>query len=351
MGEGTRVFLTGATGFIGRHLVDELLRQGCIVEALVRAPESLPACELAAQGARLVLGDVTDRESLREPMGRADVVIHAAGLYELGVAGENRARMTAVNVQGTENVLGLALALRCPRVLHVSSALAYGDSGPQPRDEDFERDTGFASHYEWTKTEAHRIALAHAGRGLPLVIACPNGVVGPNDHSVMGYFLRLHLNHLMPPVAPCPGSVLPLVHVEDLARGLAAAALRGRVGTTYFFSGERTTLRQIFGLWRDEVPGGMTVRLWVPQWTGWLLFAPVGPLLRLAGLSAFLSTETARQAGRHADYVSTRAETELGWAARPAREMWRDIGQEELRLMTQRRGQPLADRLRPLSST
>ena len=288
MGEGTRVFLTGATGFIGRHLVDELLRQGCRVTALVRAPESLPACELAAQGARLVLGDVTDRESMREPMSRADVVIHAAGLYELGVAGNERARMTAVNVQGADNVLGLALELRCPRVLHVSSALVYGDSGRTTRHEDFVRDSPCVSHYEWTKTEAHRVALEYAARGLPLVIACPSGVVGPNDHSVMGYFLRLHLNHLMPPVAPCPESVLPLVHVDDLARGLAAAALRGQAGRVYFFSGERTTLRQIFGLWRDEIPGGMRVRLWVPQWTGWLLFAPVGPLLRLAGLSAFL---------------------------------------------------------------
>jgi hypothetical protein len=74
----------------------------------------------------------------------------------------------------------------------------------------------------------------------------------------------------------------------------------------------------------------------------------VGPLLRLAGLSAFLSAETARQAGRSADFSSARAAAELGWTPRPAREMWAAIGAEELRLMAQPRGQPLAERLRPL---
>lgn len=350
MRDGIRVFVTGATGFIGRRLVDELLRRGCRVVALVRAPEALRAAEIAAQGAQLVAGDVTDRESLREGMARADVVIHAAGVYELGVAGDERQHMTAVNVHGTDNVLGLALELRVPRVLHLSTVMVWGESAGATRDEHFERRAAFASHYEWTKTEAHRLALEYAARGLPLVVACPNGVVGANDHSVMGYFLRLHLNHLMPPLAPCPDTMLPLAHVDDVARGLAAAALQGRPGRTYVFSGERTTLRQIFELWRDEIPGGMAIRWWVPQWTGWLMFAPVGPLLRLAGLSAFLSAETARMAGRDLDFASPRTRTELGWVPRPAREMWRAVGQAERRLMAQRRGQTLAMRLRPLEA-
>lgn len=348
MREGTRVFLTGATGFIGRHLVDELLKQGCRVSALVRVPEGLPACEIAAQGAQLVAGDVTDRESMREAMASADIVIHAAGVYELGVAGAERQHMTAVNVHGTDNVLGLALELGVPRVLYVSTVVAFGGSEGATRDEHFERVSAFASHYEWTKTEAHRIAQEYAQRGLPLVIACPNVVVGPNDHSVMGYFLRLYLNHVMPPVAPCPDTVMPMVHVDDVARALASAALRGRLGRTYLLSGERTTLREVFEIWRDEVPGGMAVRWWVPQWTGWLMFAPVGPLLRLAGLSAFLSAETARMAGRDLDFASTAARQDLGWRPQGARAMWRAIGQAEQKLMAQRRGQTLAMRLRPL---
>jgi nucleoside-diphosphate-sugar epimerase len=174
-------------------------------------------------------------------------------------------------------------------------------------------------------------------------------VVGANDHSVFGYFLRLRLNHLMPPVAPCPDTVMALVAVDDVARGLVAAVLRGRIGDTYFFSGQRHTLRALFQTWQREIPGGMAVRWWVPQWTGWLMLAPVGPLLRFAGLSAFLSGETARQAGSSLDYSSAKATRELQWTPQPARDMWRAIGQAEFELMMQRRGQPLALRLRPLA--
>jgi dihydroflavonol-4-reductase len=344
-----RVFVTGATGFVGRRLVHELVREGHSVRALVRRPDAPAARRLQAQGVRLVTGDVTDRESMREAMHSADLVVHAAGVMEFGVATADRARMTAVNVQGTDNVLGLALELQCPRVLQVSCALAFGDSGPQPRDERHRRgEQPFASHFEWTQSEALALGRAYARRGLPLVIACPNGVVGANGHSVFGHLLRLHLNHLMPPVAPCPDTVLPLVHVDDLAQGLLACAQRGRVGQAYFLSGERTTLREIFSLWADEVPGGARVRMWVPQWTGWMMLAPVGPLLRALGLQAFLSGETARQAGRHLDFSSAKARRELDWRPTPARAMWHHVGEEEMRLSTRRRGATLVQRLRPL---
>jgi nucleoside-diphosphate-sugar epimerase len=349
MAQPSRVFLTGATGFIGRSLVGELLRAGYGVRALVRDPDARPARELAQLGVRLVTGDVTDRESMREAMHSADLVVHAAGVLEFGVAAADRARMTAVNVQGTDNVLGLALELQCPRVLQVACALAWGDSGGVARDERHRRgEQPFVSHFEWTQAEALALGRAYARRGLPLVIACPNGVVGANDHSVFGYLLRLHLNHLMPPVAPSPDCMLPLVHVDDLARGLLACAQRGRPGQAYFLCGERTTLREIFELWSDEVPGGARIRWWVPQWTGWMMLAPVGPLLRTLGLQAFLSSETARQAGRHLDYSSAKARRELDWRATPARAMWHRIGQEELRLAARRRGASLVQRLKPL---
>jgi nucleoside-diphosphate-sugar epimerase len=346
--ESTRIFLTGATGFIGRALAALCLQRGFELRALVRSADKPAARWLAAQGARLVVGDLTDRESMREAMQNADLVLHLAGYYELGISAADRARMTAVNVQGTDKLLGLALEIGCPRVLHVSSALVYGDSMGRTRDEGFVRQSAFASHYDWTKTEAHRIALGYAQSGLPLVIACPNAVVGVNDHSVFGYFLRLHLNHLMPPVAPCPDTVMALVHVEDVARGLLDAALRGRVGECYFFSGQRHTLRQLFEQWQREIPGGMAVRWWVSQWAGWMMLAPVGPLLRAAGLSAFLSAETARQAASSLDYSAAKAERELQWSPTPAAQMWRAIGQAELASMARRRGQSIKQRLEPL---
>jgi dihydroflavonol-4-reductase len=348
MAHHQRVLLTGATGFIGQRVAATLLTQGLQVTALVRQPQAPAAQRLAAAGVRLVVGDLTDRESLRVPLQRADLLLHAAGMYELGVDGVDRARMAAVNVGGTDGLLGLALELNCPRVLVVSSCAVYGDTGSPARDESFQRHTPPASHYDATMSQAHQRALQWAARGLPLVLACPNAVVGPNDHSALGYLLRLHVNHLMPPVAACPDTLLCPVHVDDLAQGLVAAALHGRVGETYNLGGSACSLKQVFGLWRAEVPGGAAVRWWLPAWSSVWLYTPVGPMLRLAGLSAFVSGETASQAAVSLNCSSAKAERELGWRARAPQALWHDVGAAEIGLLAQRRGQALAQRLRPL---
>ena len=99
-----KVFLTGGTGFIGTRLTHALVKRGGSVTVLTRSGTS-PAA--AATG---VKGDVTDPASLRAAMAGADRVIHNAGWYELGLTQSDKARMQAINVQGTENVLSLAVS-------------------------------------------------------------------------------------------------------------------------------------------------------------------------------------------------------------------------------------------------
>src|SRR5512137_1994808 len=115
------VFLTGGTGFIGRPLAHNLLRRGWSVTALVRRPYSPPAAALVRLAAQLVTGDVMEPESMRATMLGADLVVHCAGQYEFGLAGAAKKRMRAVNVEGTQNVLGLAQTLAVPRTIYVST--------------------------------------------------------------------------------------------------------------------------------------------------------------------------------------------------------------------------------------
>jgi nucleoside-diphosphate-sugar epimerase len=77
-----RVFLTGGTGFIGQALACVIRKRGWQLDALVRRPDSAPALYLASLGATLVTGDVTERESMRAAINRADLVIHNAGIYQ-----------------------------------------------------------------------------------------------------------------------------------------------------------------------------------------------------------------------------------------------------------------------------
>jgi dihydroflavonol-4-reductase len=332
-----RVFLTGGTGFIGQALVRALRGQGWAVTALVRDSNGAQALWLARQGCVLARGDVTDRESMRAPMSGVDLVLHNAGVYEFGADAALVERMRRVNVGGTDNTLGLATELGIGRTLYVSTVYAFGGTGDVQRDESYRRQHAPVHAYEQSKADAHDVALAWQERGLPLVIACPNAVVGPNDHSVFGYMLRLYLLHALPPIAWSPNTVVAPVEVGSLAEGLVRAAEIARPGEVYLFGGEPTSMRQLFELWKPH-PGGMTPVLWLPPWSMKLLLAPLEPLERALGLPAFFSRETVAAGSLSLNYSSAKAQRDLAWGTPPAVEIWPRIIEAERALMAQRRG-------------
>ena len=237
-----KVFLTGATGFIGQTIVRAMRGRGWEVRALVRDVKSAPGRWLAETGCTLIPGDVTRREGLVEAMTGADVAMHNAGVYELGADAATRERMQQVNVNGTDHVLGAALQAGVPRTVYVSSVVALGASGyaPEPaavKDETHRPDGRHLTPYNRSKAEAHQVALAWRAKGLRLVIAMPNAVAGANDHSVFGYFLRLHLLHAMSPMAFGGDAVLAAVDVHALAEGLCLAAEKAQIGDAQFPAG------------------------------------------------------------------------------------------------------------------
>ena len=171
-------------------------------------------------------------------------------------------------------------------------------------------------------------------------------MAGPNDHSALGYFLRLYLNRLLTPFAWAPDSIASLVHVDDLAEGIALAAEKGRPGETYIFAGDSMTRREMTALWATK-PGAYKIRFWLPMGLISLLFAPLEPLQRKVGLPAFISRETVI-ASRSVNYSSEKAKRQLGWTHRSAEEMWLDIIEQELKLLATRQKRDLVSRLKPV---
>jgi nucleoside-diphosphate-sugar epimerase len=335
-----KVFLTGGTGFIGQTIVRTMRQRGWEIHALVRDMNSAPARWLAERGCTLVLGDVTQSEGLAQAMVGMDLVMHNAGVYELGADAATQERMRRVNVGGTDHVLGAALQSGVPRTVYVSSVVALGASGYAPdaavvRDETHQPDGRHLSVYNRSKAEAHQVAEAWRAKGLPLVIAMPNGVVGVNDHSVFGYFL--HLLGGMPPMAFGADATLALVDVEALAEGLCLAAEKAPIGQNYIFSGEPIAFKALFAQFARHA-GGMKVRLWLPRWfmrpQMWML----EPLQRVLGLPAFLSRDTVDASRGHMSYSAAKAQRELGWTHPSINDMWDRIIQRERALMMQRSG-------------
>lgn len=315
----------------------------------MREVNSPHARALARMGAACVSGDVTDRESVRTHMVGADLVVHNAGWFELGVTGKARQLMHAINVTGTDNILGLALELGIPRSVYVSSTIAYGATGPTAVDETYQRQKPCLTFYEQSKTEAHEIAQRYQQRGLPLIIVCPDGVAGPNDHSARSFFLRLYLNRLLPPFAWAPDTISSLVHVNDVSEGITLASEKGRIGETYILAGEHLRQREIVQIWMTK-PGALKVRFYIPTWLAKILFAPLETLQRLVGLPAAVSRETAAAASMSMVYSSAKAQRELGWTYRPATEMWLDTIDQELTLLAQRKKRDVVSRLKPVEN-
>lgn len=236
-----KVFLTGATGFIGGHVARQLRERGDEVVAWVRDPAKGSA--LAALGVELREGDLGDRAAIAAAMAGCDAAIHGAAVYEVGIPESERTAMYAANVEGTENALGAANDAGVGRVVYVSTVAAFGNTNGAVVDESYQHPgQTFTSYYERTKYEAHQVAKRLIDEGLPCVIVQPGAVYGPGDHSALGKQILDFVSGRMP-LVPFPDLGVNMVHVEDVAAGILLALEKGEVGSSYVLGSEITTMR------------------------------------------------------------------------------------------------------------
>jgi nucleoside-diphosphate-sugar epimerase len=270
-----RVFVTGGTGFIGGHVVRRLRERGDEVVAWVRSPEKAKA--LAAIGAELRQGDLTDRAALADGMAGCDAVIHGAAIYEVGIPKSRRPAMYEANVAGTENALGAALDAGIGRAVYVSTIGAFGNTRGEVVDESYEHPgDSFTSYYEETKYQAHLVAKKLIGEGLPCVIVQPGGVYGPDDHSAIGKQLLDFVSGRLP-LVPFGEVGMNMVHVDDVAAGILLALDRGRVGESYVLGDQITTMRGLLDT-AAEVAGRRPPRGNLPT-AVMKAVAPLGPVI------------------------------------------------------------------------
>jgi nucleoside-diphosphate-sugar epimerase len=309
-----RVALTGGAGFIGRAIVKHLVDRGDEVVALVRDP--VKASHLPGERVTLVQSDLSDPDALARSMAAADAVIHAAGVYRIGITPSERPQMWDANVGATERVLGAAIKAGVKRIVYISTANVFGDTHGQVADESYRRDLskGFFSYYDETKFRAHELAEKLISAGAPVLIVMPAQVYGPNDHSEASAQLDLAFHGKLPYLALAKVG-LAWVHVDDVADGTLAVLDRGRIGESYVLAGDPRRMGESVAV-AAKVGGKRPPRLTVP--TALLrLIAPIND--RLGGLPGLPAN--ARETIRAGDGVtywgsSAKAKRELGFSPR-----------------------------------
>jgi 2-alkyl-3-oxoalkanoate reductase len=216
-----KALVTGATGFLGRHLVQRLLQEG--EEVWVLARTSQPAALLQGPGVRVVEGDVRRWLSLRQAVQGADVVFHCAGKTE---PTGRWVDFLEVNVLGTERVIQAALEHGVRRIVHVSSIGVYG---PRPAGVVITEDDGYDPNprargfYTQSKIEADRIALWYAHeRAAPLTVIRPATIYGPGGkEALVRAGVRLGRLNV---VFGDGSNPLPLVYVDNVVDALVLTA-------------------------------------------------------------------------------------------------------------------------------
>lgn len=320
-----KVFLTGGTGFIGQPLTRKLIERGWEVTALARNPNSIQSKAIQSMGAKLVQGDVTECESMRDAMRGADAVIHNAAWYEFGVTKAALDRMHAINVQGTKNTLELALELGIPKIVYTSTMLVFGETGDVIADETFHRRVPPKSAYEQTKTEAHAYVRQLQETGAPIVIVCPARVIGAGDPSNTGYLARMYVRGFLPPVLFARDGHIASVHVEDTAEGIVRCVERGRIGETYILSNGNMRHKDTFDLWKQTPGGFKTTLFYMPKWMAILFNQTAEVFERLFGLPRVFGYEFAQAAFANWQFTAAKAEQELGMKFRSIEEVWLDV--------------------------
>ena len=316
----TTIFVTGATGFIGTKLVNELVRQGHSVHALTRAASNRDG--LTHKNITFVQGDIMNRESLLAGMKDCTHVFHLAAYAK------NWARDPKIfhdhNVLGMHNVFDAARQAGIQRVVWTSTIVTFGPTAPGAiGDETMPRFTSkYYTEYEETKAIAEKEAVKTAAKGFPVVMVNPTRVYGPGkltEGNSVSLMIDQYDRGLVPILLNRGVNIGNYVLVDDLVRGHILAMEKGRIGERYIIGGENASLKKFYEL-VDEVSGKKHFQINLPPKVG----LGYGGLQKFAaekfGVYPQITTGWVETFLQDWAYSCAKAERELGYTYTPLRD-------------------------------
>ena len=279
--------VTGATGFIGSHLVELLLSKGHTVRVLLRKTSSLEW--LKGLPIEMFYGDLFDMGAMEKAVAGVDYVYHSAGLTKAKTPEE----YYRANQEGTRNLLQAALskAPNIRRFVHISSQAA---AGPSPTSAPINE--GFPPHplttYGKSKQKAEEEVLAVASR-MPVTICRPPAVYGPRDKDVFEFFNTYKKG--LQPIVGFSEKYVSLVHVTDLVRGFVLAGESEKAtGQIYYISSDRAYGWKEVGEATRAAMGRGAIRVRIPEPLVYVIsaFAEIGA--KFSPKPALINLEKAR---------------------------------------------------------
>jgi farnesol dehydrogenase len=247
---GKKVLVIGGTGFLGKRLIRKLVEKGYSVRLLHRKGSNI---EGIPKEIDFIVGDVTDKNSLKSAYKGMDYAFHSAAIVTQWA--KDTTIFDRINVEGFINSMNAAKESGIKKIVYTSSFMALGPSADKPLTEkDFRERSTFNNDYERTKYLAELEAIKYRKDGLPLVTVYPGVIYGPGDLTEGNIVVR---NFLLP---RAKGEFLGLFllgrgtglwsysYVDNVAEGHILALEKGRNGEGYILGGENADHRKMFSL-------------------------------------------------------------------------------------------------------
>ena len=309
-----RVFITGATGFVGGHVARRYAAEGASLRLLTRQTSRLDG--LAGIDAEMIKGDLREPEKLRSALTGCDALVHVAADYRLWV--RDPEQMYAANVDGTREVLKLARETGVPRVVYTSTVatMAFKADGTIVNEDTPVTLADMIGHYKRSKFLAEQEAIIAAKAGQHVMILNPTTPIGAGDAkpTPTGRIIVDFLNRKFPAYVD---TGLNLVDVDEVARMHVVALDRGTPGERYILGGENLTLKQILDR-MSAITGLPSPTMKVPHAVA-MIFAFFDENItgKLLGKEPRATVEAVRMGKKMMFASSAKAERDLGFQVLP----------------------------------
>ncbi len=316
-----KAFITGATGFVGSSLARLLLKEGFEVGALIRKESNLE--NIKGLKIEKIEGDLKEPRTLEKALAGYDYLFHVAADYRLWVPEPKE--IYENNVQGTKNIMFAAIKAGIKRAVYTSSVATLGlNKDGSPSDEETPVSLNdMIGHYKRSKFLAEQAVKKIVDeKGLDVVIVNPSTPVGPRDikPTPTGRMILEAAQGKMPAYVD---TGLNIVHVDDVSMGHILALKKGKTGRRYILGGENLTLKEIFEI-ISEFTGKAPPKIKLPH----NLILPVAYILeavsKITGKEPLATVDGVKMAKKKMFFSSKRAEKELGYTFRPAKEAIKD---------------------------
>ncbi len=244
------ILITGATGFIGNHLVKLLSQRGELVHVLCRPTANTSS--FSDRNIQIFRGDILDASSIERAMASCDRVFHLAA-YARNWAKDLRT-FFEFNVRGMKNVLDVALKLSVKKVVFTSSALTLGPSNGFPVSESDRRIAGFFTEYERSKFIAEENVQNYVQNGLNAVIVNPTRVFGPgllSEGNSLTKMIQWYLQGKWRLILGDGQGMGNYAFVQDVVQGHLLAMEAGKAGEKYILGGENASYNEFFNILSD----------------------------------------------------------------------------------------------------